>query len=74
MIRYILLLSQYPWVILLSSGLLSVVSIICSLTLQVLPDFSDPQEVRWDSGCISKFKVGFTDYLELKCKNRQVMK
>merc|ERR1719278_1437809 len=41
---YILLLSQYPWVILLSSGLLSVVSIICSLTLRVLPDFSDPQE------------------------------
>ena len=45
-IRYILLLSQYPWVILLSSGLLSVISILCSLTLQDLPDFSDPQEVK----------------------------
>ena len=44
--RYILLLSQHPWVILLSSGLLSILSIICSLTLQDLPDFSDPQEVR----------------------------
>ena len=45
-VRYILLLSRYPWTILLASGLLSVLSIICSLTLQQLPDFNDPQEVR----------------------------
>ena len=43
--RYVRLLSRYPWAVLGTSGLLSLLSILCSLTLHTLPDFSDPQEV-----------------------------
>ena len=39
------LLSRYPWAVLATSGLLSLLSILCSLTLHTLPDFTDPQEV-----------------------------
>ena len=44
-VRRVRLLSRYPWAVLATSGLLSLLSILCSLTLHTLPDFTDPQEV-----------------------------
>jgi len=41
---YVRLLSRQPWVVLLVSGLISSIAIICSLTLKDFPNFENPQE------------------------------